>query len=97
LNISVFNLQASDINIENLWVERKSAQAGWSSAVGLLAVYRLEPSEKEIHLNNERSELSKLAPTSDIAFHDQPAGALFVGIHGFSCRRQIGIAGWKIK
>jgi hypothetical protein len=27
----------------------KSVQAGWSSAVGLLAVYRLEPSEKEIH------------------------------------------------
>jgi hypothetical protein len=68
-------------------VERKSAQAGWSSAVGLLAVYRLEPSEKEIHLNNERSELSKLAPTSDIAFHDQPAGALFVGTHRFSDRK----------
>ena len=68
-------------------MERKSAQAGWSSAVGLLAVYRLEPSEKEIHLNNEQSELSKLAPTSDIAFHDQPAGALFVGTHRFSAAR----------
>ena len=41
---------------ENLWVERKSAEAGWSSAVGLLAVYRLEPSEKEIHFCHEQSE-----------------------------------------
>ena len=38
-------------------------------------------------MNNERSELSKLAPTSDIAFHDQPAGALFVGTHGFPGRK----------
>jgi hypothetical protein len=27
----------------------KSVEAGWMSAVGLSAVYRLEPSEKEIH------------------------------------------------
>lgn len=32
-----------------MWVEIKSAQAGWSSAVGFLAVYRLEASEAEIH------------------------------------------------
>jgi hypothetical protein len=82
----VLNPKAKISNEENLWVETKSAKTGWSSAVGLLAVYRLEPSEKEIHLNNERSELSKLAPTSVIAFHDQPAEALFVGTHKFSCR-----------
>ena len=29
--------------------------------VELLAIYRIEPSDKEIHLNNERSELFKLS------------------------------------
>ena len=64
-------------------------EAGRASAVGLLAIYRLEHSEEEIHLNNERSELFKLAKAFDIAFHDRPVGALFVGAHSFSCRRQL--------
>ncbi|WP_235802927.1 hypothetical protein, partial [Lacticaseibacillus manihotivorans] len=54
-----------------------------------LAVYRLEPSEKEIHLNNERSELSKLAPTSDIAFHDQPPEHFFSELTDFRAARQL--------
>ena len=67
-------------------MERNSAKVGWSSAVGLLAVYRLEPSEVEIHFAVMSEAIAKLAPTSDIAFHDQLAGTLFVGVHGFSCR-----------
>ena len=47
--------------------------AGWPSAVGLLAVYRLEPSEKQIHFGDEQRESLKLAATNDIAFHGQPA------------------------
>ena len=34
---------------ENPREESKSAEVGWTSAVDLLAVYRLEVSEKEIH------------------------------------------------
>ena len=45
----MFDLKVGSRNGENLWVETKSAEAGWSSAVELLAVYRLELSEKEIH------------------------------------------------
>ena len=59
-------------NEENMWVEIKNAQAGWSSAVGFLAVYRLESSEKEIHLTDARSESVKLAPTSAIALLRSP-------------------------
>lgn len=62
-------------------VETKSAQAGWTSAVGRLAVHRLAPSEKEIHFAVMSVANAKLAPTSDIAFHVQPAEALFVGAH----------------
>jgi hypothetical protein len=69
-------------------VEIKSAEAGWSSAVGLLAVYRLEPSEKKIHFAVMSVAIAKLASTNVIAFHDQPAVALFIGAHSFSCQRQ---------
>lgn len=47
--------------------------AGWTSAVGLLAIYRLETSEKEIHFAIMSVANAKLAPTSVIAFHVQPA------------------------
>lgn len=77
-------MQIERCHEEKLWVEIKSTEAGWSSAVGRLAIYRLEPSEKQIHLDNEHSELSKLAATSVIAFHDQPDGVLLIGIHNFS-------------
>ena len=66
-------------------------QAGWSSAVGFLAVYRLESSEAEIHFALISEANAKLAPPSVIAFHDQPAGALFVGTHIFSSHKKIGI------
>jgi hypothetical protein len=42
---------------------------------GALSVYRLEPSELEIHF--AMIAIAKLAPTSDIAFHDQLAGTAF--------------------
>jgi hypothetical protein len=35
--------------------------------VELLAIYRIEPSDKEIHLNNERSELFKLSDSRHCA------------------------------
>ena len=59
-------------------------EAGWTSAVGLLAVYRLETSEKEIHFAIMSEANAKLAPTSAIAFHVQPAVTLFTGVHEFS-------------
>jgi hypothetical protein len=84
--LSELNLQAGDINAENLWAEIKSAEAGWLSAVGFLAVYRLESSEKEIHFAVLSEANAKLALTSAIAFHNQPAEALFVVTHKFSGR-----------
>jgi hypothetical protein len=36
-------------------------------------------------------------PIRDIAFHDQPAGALFVGTTDFRAARRMDVANWKIK
>jgi hypothetical protein len=70
--VNAFDLQAANFIAENLWAERKSAEAGWLSAVGFLAVYRLESSEKEIHFAVMSEANAKLAPTSAIALLRSP-------------------------
>ncbi len=78
------------------WGRQKTRRRAGHQPWGHLAVYRLVPSEKEIHFAFMSVANAKLAPMSAIAFHDQPAGALFAVAARFSCsngKKKLGHSG----